>query len=81
MRIYAEPYVQHEIEDFIKRKVRSSSNKECTGLHLFNAYKKWCREYNTLPKSRFKFYNAMENKFDKVKDKKYGIVFLRVKLI
>ncbi|MGK4042216.1 primase-like DNA-binding domain-containing protein [Heyndrickxia oleronia] len=80
MEIYAEPYIGHEIEDFVKRRIGKSSNNECAGLELYGAYKKWCQEYNTLPKSRNKFYDILEKDFIKVRDKKYGIIFLGVRL-
>ncbi len=80
MEVYAEPYINHEIVDFIKRRIRKSKNAECEGLVLFSAYKKWCREYNTLPKSRYKFYKALEREFLKTKNRKYGTMFLGVKL-
>ncbi|MBS4171918.1 hypothetical protein [Bacillus sp. FJAT-49736] len=80
MEVYAEPYIEHEIEDFVKRRIRRSNRAECTGLELFQNYKQWCREYNTLPKSRNKFYETLEKDFIKVRDKKYGIIFLKVRL-
>jgi len=80
MEIYAEPYIEHEIEDFIKRRIRRSSCTECTGLELYRAYKQWCKEFNTLPKSRNKFYETLEKDFIKVRDKKYGIIFLEARL-
>lgn len=81
MEIYAEPYINHQIDDFIRRRIRKSKdNKEYAGLELYSAYKNWCREYNTLPKSKYKFYEALEKDFLKVRNKKYGILFLGVKL-
>lgn len=79
MEIYAEPYINHEIIDFMKRRTRKSKNATCAGLELFSAYKKWCREFNTLPKSRYKFYKTLEKEFLLVRDKN-GINFLGVKL-
>lgn len=80
MKIYAEPYIDHKIEDFVKRRIGKSKGSEYTGLEIFQAYKNWCRDYNTLPKSRTKFYKTLEKYFTKVKDEKYGIIFLEVRL-
>lgn len=80
MQAYAEPYIDHKIEDFVKRRIGRSSCKECTGLELYRAYRKWCKDYNTIPKSRNKFYDVLEKDFTKVKDKKYGIIFSGVRL-
>ncbi|MBT2615104.1 MULTISPECIES: primase-like DNA-binding domain-containing protein [unclassified Bacillus (in: firmicutes)] len=80
MQTYAEPYISHEIEDFVKRRIGRSSSNKCTGLKLYRTYKSWCSEYNTLPKSRNKFYDSLEKDFKKIRDKKYGIIFLGVRL-
>lgn len=80
MKIYAEPYVKHEIGDFIRMRVRRSKNTECNASELFEVYKKWCRENNTLRKSRHEFYAGLEKNFTKVKDGNGKFAFLEVKL-
>lgn len=78
MEIYAEPYVKHEIEHFVKRRLGKSQNVTRSGIELFKHYRIWCREYNTLPKSRSEFYKVLGKYF--VQKNNNGINFEGVRL-
>ncbi|WP_144561660.1 hypothetical protein [Bacillus mycoides] len=74
-------YIDHEMNDFLRLKIRKWKDGPFRGTELHQIYIKWCIENNTVPKRKIELYKALEDRgFEKTKDKIGIIYFKGVKL-
>lgn len=63
-------YKEHEIEDFFKLKITRTKKNAISCSEVYEKYKKWCIQNNTIPFKRIKFLNFLELKgFEIIKNK------------
>jgi len=74
-------YREHELEEFLKLKIRRSKKNEISCSEAYEKYKKWCFETDALPTKRIAFLRFLESKrFEIVKSKKEPFYFKGMKI-